>query len=88
MVPSSAAPKTAKGAIQATRSKPCVVGAASTVAPYLAVKAEKICWSLMPVAMSALSSLSSCPEEGQPTWLHSPSNCAQPQVHIRRWFRS
>src|ERR1700733_2448113 len=88
MVPSSAAANTAKGAIQATRSKPCVVGAASTVAPYLAAKLVRICSSVAPEAMAALSSSRIWPDEGQPTWLHSPSNWAQLQVHMRRWPRS
>src|SRR5271157_1356139 len=88
MVPSSAAANTAKGAIQATRSKPCVVGAASTVAPYLAANEARISLSLLPAAMAALNSLRIRPDSGQPTWLHSPSSCAQPQVHISRCPRS
>ncbi len=88
IVPSSAAANTANGAIHATRSKPCAGGAARTVAPYFATKALKICWSLMPAAMSALNSLSSCVDSVQPTWLHSPRICAHPQVHISRWSRS
>ncbi len=58
MVPNSAAPNTANGAIHATRLKPCVVGAASTVTPYLVVNQSRICLSVCPVAMAALSSSS------------------------------
>src|ERR1700722_482161 len=75
IVPRRAAAKTAKGAIQATRSKPCVVGAASTVAPYLAAKPVRICSSVAPEAMAALSSSRMWPDSGQPTWLHSPRSC-------------
>src|ERR1035437_11122787 len=82
MVPSSAAPKTAKGAIQATRLNPSVVGAAKTVAPYLEANEASISLSLFPAEMPALSSASSCPDDWQPTWLHSPRISAQPQVHI------
>src|ERR1035441_8262398 len=88
MVPSSAAANTAKGAIHATRSKPWVVGAASTVAPYLAANDARISLSLLPAAMAALSSLRIRPLSGQPTWLHSPSICAQLQVHISLCPRS
>ena len=62
-------------------------GAASTVAPYLAAKLDRICSSVAPEAMAALSSSRIWPDEGQPTWLHSPRSCAQLQVHMRRWLR-
>src|SRR5579863_3198160 len=66
-VPSAAAANTAKGAIQPTRSKPRNVGAASTVAPYLAAKLSRICWSLEPPAIMPFNSSSIGPELGHPT---------------------
>ena len=88
MVPSSAAAKTAKGAIQATRSKPWVVGAASTVArTWRRTRPESPCRSCRR-RWPRSARRAPRPLSGQPTWLHSPSNCAQPQVHISRWSRS
>src|SRR6185437_3757642 len=81
-VPSNAAPNTANGAIQASRLKPFVGGAASTVIPYFVANQLKICGSVFPASICACRSAISCPREGQPTWSHPPSNCAQPQVHI------
>ena len=74
--------KITTGMIQATRSKPVVVGADSTVGPYLATKPARITWSESPRSMAAFSSLRICSELEQPTWLHSSITCPQPHWHI------
>src|SRR5271157_1310310 len=56
-VSASAAAKTANGMIQATRLKPVVVGAASTVLPYFCTKLCSTSESLSPRSRPAISSL-------------------------------
>src|ERR1022692_1899648 len=59
-----------KGTIHAVRSKPVLVGAASTVGPYFCTKDCSTRLSLSPRPMAAISSLRMPSESGQPTWLH------------------
>jgi hypothetical protein len=57
MASASAAAKTANGMIQATRLKPVVVGADSTVLPYFCTKLCRTSESLSPRSMPVVSSL-------------------------------
>src|SRR5208282_5286862 len=66
-------------------SKPCMVGAASTVGPYFWTKPCSTRLSLSPRVSEAMSSLRMPSEAGQPTWLHSRRIWLQPQMHIIWW---
>ena len=68
--------------IHAVRSKPVVVGAASTVGTYFCTKACCTRLSLSPRETAAMSSLRMPSESGQPTWLHSSRIWPQLQMHI------
>src|SRR5580658_7423930 len=77
--------RTTGGIMYAARSKPCMVGAASTVGPYFWTKPCSTRLSLSPRETAAMSSLRMPSESGQPTWLHSRRIWLQLQMHIIWW---